>query len=363
MYAVSSGFLTALTAPSIRSVLSVQTRDGIELAVNSGSVSMDSRRGITRTCELELLPTATLSAQQVFDLVMSPDIEIVVKRGILVNGTAELVPLGVFSTDTASISKSVAGTVSWNGSDRAKKISRSRFIDPYKIAKTTTIASAVSDLLKSRWSQVDVDFSNVTGTITADVTFDAGDSSDPWEVARTLMEDYGYDLNFNGDGVARAVPIPDPAAQEVAFDFGSGDTSLILGGDQDGTLEQTWNGVVASGEGSGVATPVRAVVWDDDPNSPTYYQGGFGPVPYFYSSPLLTTVDLCTVVATALLAKVKGRRLGLSWSAIVNPALEPLDVVSTTFDGVTSTLVLDKLTVPLRAAESMSLIAREVRVA
>lgn len=362
MFAVSSGFLAALRSPSMTVVTKVVASDGTELAVESGSVTMDSRRNITRTCELDLLPTSTMSLQDVFDLVMQPDQELTVYRGLYVNGVGEYVPLGVFSTDTATMPKGVSGRVQWAGSDRAKKIARARFVDPYQIASATALSTATTQLLQSAWASTPTNFSNVSDTMSAGVIFEAGESSDPWASARELMADHAYDLNFDGYGIARAVALPDPSTQNAVFDFGSGDTNLVVGGDVSGTLEAVYNGVVATGEGTGVAAPVRSVVWDTDPNSPTYYNGGFGRSPYFYSSPLITTSAAAEAVATALLSKLKGRLSQLAWPAVVNPALEPLDVVTLTYDGVTSKVVIDALTIPLRAAEPMSAVAREVAI-
>ena len=177
------------------------------------------------------------------------------------------------------------------------------------------------------------------------------------------MADYGYDLNFDGNGVARAQPVPDPATTQAVFDYGEGETNLVLNADVSGTLERTYNGVIASGEGTDISTPVRALVWDEDPTSPTYYLSGFGQAPYFYSSPQLTTVNQCEIAASTILARVKGRAQGLTWSSVVNPALEPLDVVTTTLAGVTSRVVIDQIVTPLRADAESRAQARETAVA
>lgn len=362
MYNVSSAFLTALRQPSMVSSTLVQTSDGTTLSIRDGAVTMDARRGITRTCELELIADSSRSALDVYNLVMQPGVELTVYRGLLVNGSYEYVPLGVFSTDSAEVSRSVTGSVKWSGSDRSKKISRAKFVDPYQITAGTDVATAVTNLLRSRWASTPCNFSNVSLTMTASLVFEAGDSSDPWQSARDLLLDHGYDLNFDGNGTARAVAVPDPAQTAPTFDFGAGSTNLVLGADLRGSLEQTYNGVIASGEGTDVATPVRAEVWDTDQTSPTYYLSGFGKVPLFYSSPLLTTVAMCQAAGQTLLSKLKGRSEQLSWPAVVNPALEPLDVITMTIAGTTSTCVIDALTVPLKASDAMTAVARATSV-
>lgn len=359
MYVVTSAFLDALKAPSMTAVVQVVASNGATLYATSGSVSMDSRRGITRTCDLELAPTPDYDRQALYALLTTPSMEITVSRGLMVNGVAEYVPLGVFSTDSARKTK---WGVSWQGSDRAKKISRARFTDTYGIPSGTALADAMTELLQSRWSYTPVDFTNVTDTLSAGVTFDAGESSDPWAQAQSLMADFGYWLTFDGTGTAVAVPVPDPASVPATFDCGVGETNLVTDGETVGTFENTYNGVIATGEGSQVDTPVRAEAWDDDPTSPTYYLGGFGLVPRFYSSPVLTTTAMCALAAQTILARGKGRTEQFSANAVVNPALEPMDVVTATLYGESVRLVIDKLTIPLRAAEAMQIVGRETTV-
>lgn len=359
MYPVTTDFLSALRSPSMTMAVLIQASDGTVLYASDGQVEMDSRRDITRTCDLTLVPTDTLSVSDVYNLVMTPSVEISVYRGLIVNGAAEYVPLGVFSTDTARKGRD---TVTWQGSDRSKKIARARFTDVYPIASGTTLANAGTDLLTSRWSYTPTDFSNVTQSLSAAITYEAGESSDPWAQARKLFAEFGYDLNFNGIGTARAVVIPDPSTVNSVFDFGAAETNLLISGETAGTFEQTYNGVIASGEGSNVSTPVRAEVWDDDPSSPTYYLAGFGRVPMFYSSPNLTTVDMCTTTARTMLAKSKGRLEQFSTVGVVNSALEPLDVVTATLYGTSGRYVIDRLTIPLKASDTMSIVARQTSV-
>lgn len=363
MYAVSAAFLAELRKSSMLVDVQVTASDGTVLAIQDGAVEMDATRNITRTATLTLTPTDTLTTIGVFNLVMTPDIEITIRRGLIINGTPEYATLGVFSTDTAEFSLDVEGAISWTGSDRSKKISRARFTDPYTIKKNVTLASAGTALLQSRYASTITNFSAILDTIDHQIVFDAGEGSDPWASARKLFGDLGYDLHFDGDGIATAVTVPDPAFADAVFDFGAGETNLMLDGTIAGTLERTYNGVIATGEGTGNTTPARAVVWDTDTNSPTYYQGGYGQVPFFYSSPQLTSVTKCTTAARTILARVKGRASQLAWTAVPNPALEPLDVVSLTYGGAQSAFVIDAITVPLKASDPITARARETSTA
>lgn len=355
------GATDALYAENIRVCVKVLASDGTELSVANGSVNMDAQRSIVRTCTLEIIPS-TMSSKELFDYLMTPGLELKVYRGVYVNDEPEYVPLGVFSADNVEMNYTVQSTVKFSGSDRSKKIAQAKFIDLYEIGAGADLATAVSELLVNRWSPTIVSLSNVSDTLGALQLFDAGESSNPWDNARKMMSDHGWDLNFNGEGVATAKAIPDPATASVVFDFGTGETNMVTGGSLKGTLDETYNGVVAMGEGTGVSAPVRYVAWDEDQQSPTFSGSAFGRVPMFYSSPLIVNETMAQVAAETLLAKVKGRAQQLSWPAIVNPALEPYDVVSVTMNGSKSLLVLDSLTIPLKASDPMEAVAREVKV-
>lgn len=336
------------------------TNTGVELSVTGGAVTMEGRRAIARDASLTIAPTATMSVYDLYDMLLNPAIEVLIARGLNVGGIPEYVPLGVFSTDRCTVTMGAGGSVQWQGSDRAKKIRRARLTDPYRIASGTSLAAAGAAFLLDRFPALgtDADFSNVTATIGTNVIFEHGPDSDPWRDAQGLFSARGYDLHFDGAGIARATVITDPV--DAVFSFGSGETSRVLGGDMGGTLDAVYNGVIATGEGTDVAEPVRAELWDTDEASPTYYLGAMGKVPYFYTSSLLTTVALCTQAAQTILARVKGGAQTLSWSAVVNPALEPYDCVEVDVDGSTTRYVLDRITVPLRAADALSAVAREV---
>lgn len=362
MYPLSDRFEEELHGSNMRSVIRLVANTGDELLAQSGSVSMDANRDIGRTCSVEFTPTETLSADDVFELLISPGLEIQVWRGLEIDGVEELVPLGVFSTDTVDYSKLKSSTINWSGSDRGKKIARNRFVTPYQIKKDTLLSQAGLDLLQARLPNVAADFSNVTERVGASTVYEGGADSNPWQSARALFAGFGYDLRFDGLGVARAVRIPDPATVQPVFDFGAGETAMILDGSVSASLESVYNGVIVTGEGTSVKKPVRAEVWDNDPMSPTYVQGGFGRSPYFYSSPLVTSVAIAEAAAASLLAQVKGRFAKFGWPAVVNPALEPLDVVSVEFDGRASIVVVDSLTIPLVTGEPMLAEAREMRI-
>lgn len=359
---VSAGFLEALRAPSSRVCVRVTTTGGTVLRVTGGSVTMDSRRSIARSCELRLAPTADLALDDVMSLLSSPATEVKVERGLYVDGVPEYVPLGVFATETAQIAGVDSREVMMTGVDRSKKIARARRTEPYSIAAGATLAAAGAAMLADRWGAVETDFSGLEEALSVGIAYEDGATSDPWAEASKLFADFGYYLYFDGDGVARARIVPDPTTADSVFSFGSGETSRVISSSRVARLDTVYNGVRVRGTGADVETPVQAVVWDDDPMSPTYYLGAFGMAPYFYESPLLTTEAACALAARTIFAKFRGKASQLSWASVVNPALEQLDPVAIDFRGQVAVHVIDRLTVPLLARDAMPADARSTGV-
>lgn len=92
------------------------------------------------------------------------------------------------------------------------------------------------------------------------------------------------------------------------------------------------------------------VVVDGDPKSATYWDrsvhdGGFGKVPVFYASPLLTTRQQCLAVAESMLAPRLGARKELEVGMMFDPSKEAGDIGRVVnFDGSYEKVVLDSIT-------------------
>lgn len=422
MYPVSAEFLEAVVQSHRAAVRAECWLGGTlvaEIPIATGSVSVDARRGALRTCALTVSPDGDRSLEELYAILATFGAELKLYRGVVVAGdvplptptpaplsqkirafagwiagatakgralrgwqsigstldtaispapayTTELVPLGMFVITDADYND-YAPSLTVNGTDRSLRITRARWTDPYRIAASTLLADALTDLLIDRWPDCPIGFGNAdTGSamIAAQVVLDAGESSDPWKDAQSIAEAHGFDLYFDGDGFARMRPVPDVMSTPAAMSYGNGAAAVVLDSSRRMTYEQTYTGVIATGEGTGVAAPVRGEAWDDDPSSPTYYLGPVGKIPYFYSSPLITTADQAAATAGTILTRVVGRIEQVAWSQIVNPAHDALDVVELTDSaGVVHRYVLDAITIPLVISEAMSATARETRTA
>ena len=278
---------------------------------------------------------------------------------------SEEVPLGVFVMTEVNLQDQGRGaTMEVIGVDRSIRVQKAEWVDPYVISASANLADSISLLLSDRWSDVETDFQSTSQTVPATVLGLRSGQGDPWADAQRLAQAGGFDLYFDNDGVAILTAVADPSQQTPVEIYEEGDEAMVLGVNRRLSTDQTYNGVVVSGEGTSVKPPVRAVVFDEDPASPTYRYGAFGSRPTFISSPIVTSVSEATQVATAELAKLKGAEENVDWTQIVDPSLESGDVVSVQNTGtrLERIMVLDRVVIPLRTTEAMQATARTVRV-
>lgn len=374
-YAVSDSFRAALATSHV-SVVRAQVCDvdGVVLATLQplgGNVTVDLERSIRREAgDLSLVdPTGTLVVDDATDL-LSPlsGYEIRLYRGIeYASGTQELMPLGVFGWSKATVAEGSDGlTITVNGlQDRAAKIGRSRLASPYAIASATAVETVVEQLLTRAYPDVDLGagLPETGRTVPASAWAVEGDS-DPWEDAYAVAADYGYRLSVNVDGEVVMDSIADVNTADPIVEYGDSGLDVLLGISREWDIADTYNGVVAIGVGSGLAIPARAIAWDDDPNSPTYYQGSFGRRPRVYSSGRLVTKADAQRAADAQLARTLGISESVAFTALVDPSLDVGDRVRLRRStlGINGTYRIDRLDIPLGPDGAMGVEARTRRV-
>lgn len=373
-YPVSDAFRTALTGDH-RVVVQADICDvdGTVLASLqpiSGSVTVDIDRAARREAgDLTLVdPTGALVPTDLDDL-LSPlnGYELRLYRGIAyADDTTELVPLGVFGWSGIALSDSGEGlTITLTTLiDRSQRIARARYANRVVVTKDTAVETAIANVLKQAWPAVAFASGDLpeTGLTMPAVAYGVEGDSDPWADAQDIAESKGFRVYFNVNGeveLQSATATPDPIAT-----YGEGGDLMVVSIDKGWDTADTYNGVRAVGEGSGLLQIASATVWDDDPTSPTYYLGSFGRRLRVYSSPLLITNADAKQAARLQLSKTAGVAENLTWNQIVDPSLDVGDAVTIVRSsmGVDARYQIDRLTVPLDATQPMSATARTRRV-
>jgi len=365
MHPVSDAFRQAIVSCAQRAVVRVTVElDGSELGVlpvTGGSVECDGTRdGALRSLALTVAPDP-----DAFGWLATAGAEIVVARGLVLDdGSEELVPLGVFVLD-ADLEEAADGTITVGAADRSRRISRARWTDPYTVPAGSNVGAAIAALLQDRWPDcpLGATLGAVDKTTGARLAYLDGSDSDPWKDARALAASGGYDLYFDGNGLAQVRDTPDSESDPACWTYFDGAAGVVLERTRTAMLTSQYNGVVVTAEGSDVAVPVRGEAWDEDANSPTYVHGPMGRVPMFYSSPLLTTQAEVDSAAQTMLARVKRPIEQVSFMLLPNPAHEAFDVVEfVDVDGRARRYMFDVVSVPLDSDGGLTAVARETVV-
>jgi Domain of unknown function (DUF5047) len=122
-----------------------------------------------------------------------------------------------------------------------------------------------------------------------------------------------------------------------------------------------FNGVLVVGQNDATDAPVTALVYDDDPTSPTQWGGPFGKVVHVEQSSAVQTVSQAQSSAEVLLDRKLGLTRSLGITIAPNPALESGDIIDVAFrDGRRERHVIDALSLDLGPEGAERLTTRSV---
>lgn len=240
-----------------------------------------------------------------------------VKIGIgTIGGQAEVFARGRFLVHKATPMQDVV-TVECRG--LLKYVDEARLISPYQ--PTGTMASTLRGLVEPALSII-VDPALVDRAVPAGINFD----EDRLGAVLEILDAWGADGVVTPDGYLLVTPATQSLTPVFDVTDGVGGTVVTVTGTS--TREDAYNAVVARGTAAD-GGQVQGVAYDLTATGPKRYGGPFNPlpVPFFFPSPLLTTVQECGTAASTVLARLQ-RRAGreLEVSMVPNPTLQLGDV-------------------------------------
>ena len=279
------------------------------------------------------------------------------------NPPYELVPLGVFRINSVDVSEDTDGsvTISVSGADISQNISKNAWTGPVTIWKTaykvpvpkvdttpevtyvaTGVHEAIKLLVNDRWGngrksvfgEPRFEFGGVANkpltkpVIMGSNTISTTGSNSPWTDITALASSIGAEMYVDGEGAFRLQPIPDPNTISPVWDYFDGEGGLLTNAKRTLNESKAVNYVIASGENTGTKTALKAIAYDGDPASPTYYLGEFGRV--VGREPgrkKLTTQAEVQNAADTYLNWFVGGEESVSIEGVVNPALDTGDVI------------------------------------
>lgn len=330
--------------------------DGTVIPILGGDAFFNARSDVRATLDMSTDGHSMWPSRA--DSLLAPyGNEVFVERGIQYgNGTTEWVSLGYHRIESPEQPTPPDGPIHIIARDRMAGIVDGRLLAPVQFSASATYGSVVADLVLDIYP-------------TATIEWDAGDTT---QIGRSLITEedrYGF-LNelvtalgkiWYWDHRGILVIRDQPNTSTAVFDVDSGAGGVLVEMARRLTRERVYNAVVATGEAADTTTPVRAVAVDNNPNSPTYYFGRFGPVPRFFTSPLLVTDAAAATAAATLLRKQLGLPYTVDLTAVPNPALEPWDTIQVRYSDryAVEKHIIEQIRIPLTATDPMTAATRE----
>lgn len=363
---MSSAFLAAIRGSH---AVAVQARvcttwqegtdpDGTEIPVLDGEVELDGTAEIRSTVDLTTDGTG-MWPRRAADLLAPYGNEVFIRRGVaLTGGSVEWVSLGYHRINTPEQNEPVDGPIRIEAVDRMAGIVDARLLRPVQFPASTTYGGIVEQLVTEVYPDATIDWDDAaeSDTLARAVIVE----EDRYGFLHETVTALGKIWYWDHRGRLQIKSPPDPA--DPVFTVNSGAGGVLVSLARKLTREGVYNVVVASGEGGDTLAPVRAVRADVNPQSPTYVFGRFGPVPRFFTSPLITTKPQAQAAATAMLRQQLGLPYEIDFEMVPNVALEPADPVRIeTRDGA-ETHILQRLRIPLVAEQPMAGTTREQTV-
>jgi hypothetical protein len=329
------------------------------LPIVGGDVTFDPKSEIRSTADVAVLfdwPRSDADPLHVYG-----NLELFVERGVAFGDSVkEWVSQGYFRITALDQEDAPDGPISIEAKDRMAAIINARLIAPRQFAASATTRAVVEALVREVYVAATV----VLEGFNADAAIGSAQivERDRYAFLNEIAKSHGCTMFFDYLGRFVMRPVPDPRTTAPVWEVHHGRNGVLVKVGKRVDSSTLFNAVVAEGEQASDEPPVRAVVYDDVPTSPTRWGGPFRFVPRFFSSSFLTTVEQCGSAARAMLVRSLGVPYTINFGMVPNPALEPLDVVRVRYSDRYSPEihVLDRMTLPL-TAEGVEQIATRVQ--
>lgn len=345
-------------------------QEAIRLPAVEGQVDVDRTAAFRRKLSCQCIdPTGTITPRTEGEILTPYGTELRAYRGVRYSDAPddyEVASLGVFRLSRSSITDNNAGSpvIQLEAFDLSRTISRDKFKVPYVVASGTEAMTALKDIAKQTFADIEFDAVSSPVETVAPMLFEAG--GDPWEAINKLARSMGCEAYFDVEGRLAVLPPYDiNALPSPDFTYIEGQSCTMLDLSREYSDEGVFNGVIVTGESIGdQLPPVRGEAWDENPTSPTYRFGSYGEVPGFLTDNLAKTTEQCVTIAKAQLALILGAASRLAITGIANPSYECGDIVQVRREKskVDGLYAVDAFSVPLRSV-TQSLSLREQRPA
>ena len=329
---------------------------GYEIPIVDGNVRSDASADVRSSLALTT-SGVDMWPHETTDLLAPYGNELFVERGINYgNGTIEVISLGYFRIDRTDQDDGPNGVINISASDRMAGIIDARLPFPVSFVAGTTVEDVFDQLIHEVYPDATIEFDFAAGGSTFSTDHVA--EEDRYAFLRDVAKSRGKIMYWDYRGTLQIKSPPDPTVP--VYEIKSGRSGTMIQLSRSLTRQGVYNGVVARGDQPTDDVQPIALVVDNNPASPTYWNGRFGKVPRYYYSSFITTSAQATSAATSLLQQAIGLPYSIDLNAVPNPALEPYDSIQITAPDKTDVHVLDSISVPLTAQGIMSGTTRQL---
>lgn len=340
-----------------RVMTTFQTGDdpiGTDLLVISGSVEFDSESEIRATGGVEVKgewPRAR-------NLELGPyGTEVFLARGVD-RGEAGVLwaPLGYFRITQTTQSDAARGPLALELEDRMATIIDSRFLEPRQWLQGTLVGDIIDEVVREVYPSAVIFWDDDSNLSQLGRSLIVEESR--YDILQTMAD--GLGKIFYWDDTGRLVFVTAPDEDVPVWEIKAGPKGVMVNADRSVSRHGVYNAVVVTGEGPDELVPVRAVAYDAQETSPTFFGGPFGRVPRFYSSPFITTQEQATNAAENILRRSLGAPYDVGLDTVPNPAARPYDVYRVVYDDGNRELhIAKRATIPFDVTSTVKIATRQ----
>lgn len=323
---------------------------GAELDLIDGNVRADASGDVRSSLDC-VVAGYQMWPHETDDILAPYGNELFVERGINYgNGTIEIVSLGYFRINQTDQDEGPNGSIQLSASDRMIGIIESRLPFPIQFEAGATVEDIFNTLVLDVYPNATIEYDFTASGSTISTTQIA--EEDRYGFLHDVAKSRGKIMYWDYRGVLRVVSPPDPDVPVYTINSGRSGTMVQLS--RSLSRQGVYNGVVARGDTPTDDVQPISLVVDNNPLSPTYWNGPFGKIPRYYYSSFITTTAQATSAATSLLQQAIGLPYSIDLRAVPNPALEPYDSILIVAPDSSDVHVIDSITIPLNVNAAMS---------
>lgn len=342
--------------------------------VESGSITIDRGRNVARQGRLSVYSLESTignlegaALRDYLEEITAGSAEITVEWGMQFSDlTEEWVTIARLRVEESSIEANGIGVEITSAMDAGVRLVDFYLVTPYAPfdinGDKLTYVEAIQDLVDTSYPSAAPPTWTVDASIDTNATPPDGTAftGSRWDAVNSLAAgiNASVGVDFEGNWFIRPKVVSDPV---VSWVMNAGSKGVLVTESTSFSRRDQFNAVGVRWSSPSGANGLAYLV-DNDPLSPTYYDGPFGRKPKpIESVDTIETEAQAIDYASSLLAESKGRTRSIALTAVHMPLLEPGDFIQVLFpDGSGEVHVVDTITLPLADA-TVSLQTRIVR--